>query len=228
MQTGRFEPVETALLQRCMDRATVFIDVGANVGFYSCLARSVGKHTVAIEPVNDNLRYLYRNLRANGWNDVEVWPLAVGARPGLMTLYGAKTGASLVPGWAGVSSAYSRTTAVSTLDLIVGSRFDGHDIVIKVDVEGAEYEVLQGAKKLLSCTPKPVWLVEILRDLHRPGGNPDFHSTFELMRSAGYNVFKANAALTPVSESDVADMMANRQQPDVISWVFSADRPVGG
>src|SRR4051794_38076068 len=174
MQNGTFEPVETALLRRRIAEADIFIDVGANVGFYTCLARMAGKHAIAIEPLADNLRYLYRNLQANGWNDVEVWPLGIAPRPGLLTLYGAQTGASLVPGWAGVSTAFSRMVAVTTLDLIAGGRFQGQRIVVKIDVEGAEYGVLEGAPALLSRRPRPVWLIEVVRDLHRPGGNPDF------------------------------------------------------
>jgi FkbM family methyltransferase len=224
MQNGTFEPVETALLQRCIERADVFIDVGANVGFYTCMARKAGKHTLAIEPLADNLRYLYRNLQANGWNDVEVWPLAVSSQPGLLQLYGAQTGASLVPGWAGVSASFSRITAVSTLDLIVGARFDGKRTVVKVDVEGAEQGVLEGAARLLAGTPRPVWLIEILRDIHRPGGNPDFARTFELMRSHGYSVYKADAMLTPVTDADVCRLMDGRQEDTVNSWVFSVDQ----
>lgn len=74
MQSGQFEPEETAVVQQLLDDISDFVDVGANVGFYSCLARANGKQTVAIEPLTANLDYLYANLQANGWNDVEVIP----------------------------------------------------------------------------------------------------------------------------------------------------------
>ena len=229
MQNGTFEPVETALLQRFIAQADVFIDVGANVGFYTCLARKAGKYTVAIEPLADNLRYLYRNLDANGWDDVEVWPLAVASRPGLLKLYGAQTGASLVPGWAGVSPTFNRITAVSTLDLIAAGRFRDKRITIKVDVEGAEQGVLEGAAALLSASPRPVWLIEIVRDTHRVGGNPDFGRTFQLMCARGYRVYKANAALTPVSAADIKRLVDGHEEADVNSWIFSPDeRSLGG
>jgi len=222
MQSGRFEPVETALLQRCIAQADVFVDIGANVGFYTCLARRQGRHAVAIEPLWDNLRYLYRNLTANGWDDVEVWPLGLAPEPGLKTLYGAQTGASLVAGWAGVSPAFNRTIAVTRLDLILGDRFHGKRMAIKIDVEGAEYGVLQGAGRVLERSPKPVWLIEIVRDLHHPGGNRDFARTFDLFRSRGYLAYKADAACTPVLDDEICRWAAGTATPDVNSWIFAA------
>ena len=43
MQRGDFEPEETALFSQIFDEVDVFVDVGANVGFYTCLARVRGK-----------------------------------------------------------------------------------------------------------------------------------------------------------------------------------------
>jgi hypothetical protein len=58
MQAGLFEPEETEVIRHHLRKADVFIDVGANIGFYSCIARSDGKYVVAIEPLIQNLRYL--------------------------------------------------------------------------------------------------------------------------------------------------------------------------
>ncbi|RBA24012.1 hypothetical protein [Herminiimonas fonticola] len=48
MQRGEFESEETALFMKQFQQADVFVDVGANIGFYSCLAKSVGKHVIAV------------------------------------------------------------------------------------------------------------------------------------------------------------------------------------
>ena len=55
MQDGTFEAEETALVKQYLGNAEVFVDVGANIGFYTCLARSLGKHTIAVEPLAQNL-----------------------------------------------------------------------------------------------------------------------------------------------------------------------------
>ena len=89
MQAGNFEPYEGTLIQRQLVSADVFIDVGANIGYYTCLALSMKKHTVAIEPLPENLRLLYSNLSINGWTkDVEIYPVGLSDKPGLASLYG--------------------------------------------------------------------------------------------------------------------------------------------
>src|SRR6266511_2620893 len=62
MQDGTFEPEETAFIADALSSTDVFVDIGANVGFYSCLARSRSIHTISVEPHPTNLRQLYSNL----------------------------------------------------------------------------------------------------------------------------------------------------------------------
>jgi hypothetical protein len=86
MQSGTFEPDETRFLESSLAKADTFVDIGANIGYFSCLARSLGKRVVAVEPLAENLDYLFRNLLLNGFDDVEVFPLGLAERPGLRTL----------------------------------------------------------------------------------------------------------------------------------------------
>lgn len=203
MRSGQFEPAETALLSRLLPHADVFIDVGANLGYYTCLARQAGKPVVAFEPQPQNLHCLFRNLEANGWAEgAEVFPLALSGRPGLLQLYGASgPSASLIRGWAGYSARFSQTVPVSTLDRVLGGRFSNARLLIKMDVEGAEYQVLEGALDTLERVPRPVWLIEVcLREFHPAGSNPDFQRIFELFFSrnyAAYAVAKGLQAVTP-------------------------------
>ena len=130
MQSGAFEPQETALIRKLLDGAEVFVDVGANIGFYTCLARALGKYTLAVEPLPQNLAYLYANPEANGWTDVEICPCGLAKLPGLATLYGGSTGASLVKGWAGASPLLRQLVPLSTLDIVLGQRFNGPQLLI--------------------------------------------------------------------------------------------------
>jgi len=187
MASGEFEPQETRILINQIKDTDIFIDVGANVGFYTCLARSLGKHTVAFEPLYHNLRYLYRNLLENSWNDIEVYPVGLSDRVGIMPLYGAGTGASLIKGWAGASESLCRLIPVSTMDIILKKRFVGKKLTIKVDVEGAELSVLNGALGILERSPRPFWLVEINIAKHYPENhNPNFVQVFETFWRYGY------------------------------------------
>ena len=211
MRSGQFEPAETALLSRLLPQADVFIDVGANLGFYTCLARQAGKPVVAFEPQPQNLRCLFRNLEANGWAEgAEVFPLALSARPGLLRLYGASgPSASLIQGWAGYSARFSQTVPVSTLDRVLGGRFSAQRLLIKMDVEGAEYQVLEGALDTLEQVPRPVWLIEIcLQEFHPAGSNPDFQRIFELFFSRGYVGYAVAQRLQAVTPDEVRRWVA--------------------
>ncbi len=153
MQEGVFEPEESALILRYLEKISVFIDIGANIGFYICMARYLNKYPIAIGPSPQNLTLLYANLNANAWNDVEVYPLGMAARPGLVPFYGAGTGASLVESWANNLGVLEQTIPTSTLDLLLGDRFSGEKLLIKVDVEGRNMKCCQGAARTLAGPP---------------------------------------------------------------------------
>lgn len=72
---ANYEPEVTEFIMQSLSLCDVFVDVGANVGYYTCMACQLGKHVVAIEPFELNCRYLLYNLQHNGWNNVEVFPL---------------------------------------------------------------------------------------------------------------------------------------------------------
>jgi hypothetical protein len=93
---------------------------------------------------------------------------------------------------------------VNTLDLIVNTRFDGQPLLIKMDVEGFEYDVLNGAVRTLNLSPRPTWLVEINLAQNYPGGrNDSFLRTFELFWAHGYESKIASRQEQPVNSSDV-------------------------
>jgi FkbM family methyltransferase len=188
MRLGIFEQEETVAILKELQTSDVFVDVGANLGYYTLMACQQGKPVVAFEPQAQNLRCLYSNLIANDWqNVVEVFPLALAATPGILTLYGASgPSASLVKDWAGYSSRFQQPVAVSTLDHILGGRFADRRLLIKIDVEGAEYGVLRGAVATLSRMPRPAWLVEICLKEYHPSGNLDFQAIFDIFWNQGY------------------------------------------
>ena len=205
MASGTFEPDETAAIAGFSSPGRVYVDVGANYGYYVCLARARGADVVAIEPLSDNLSLLYANLETNGWNDVEVFPLGVSSAPRVATLYGGGTAASLLPNWAGTSETFRRSIALSTLDIVLGGpRFAGREMLVKIDVEGVEYDVLLGASETLSRTPRPKWVLEIcLTELHPSGRNPHFLETFELFWNHGYEAKSISAGNRVVTRDEV-------------------------
>jgi FkbM family methyltransferase len=208
MRTGKFEIEETAILSSLLPKIDVFIDIGANLGYYTCLALQSGKPVVAFEPQQQNLQCLFQNLNANGWaKKAEVFPLALSEHSGLLTLYGASgPSASLIKNWAGYSSRFKKTVPVSTLDKVLAGRFESQQLLIKMDVEGAEFNVLKGALSTISRSPKPIWLLEIcLEEFHPEGNNPDFLQIFQLFWQHGYHAFTATENPRMVNPSEVVE-----------------------
>lgn len=120
----------------------VFVDVGANVGFYSVLAAECGAEVISVEPGTDVADELRRNLALNGLTATIV-PCALldqtgearlsqNANPALRHVVTDQQAGVVVP--------------VSTLDEVIGDR---HVAGVKIDVEGAEELVLQGGLRAL-------------------------------------------------------------------------------
>lgn len=141
-----------------------------------------------------------------------MYPVALGAAAGILKLYGSGTAASLLQGWAGISSAHWKFVPVVTLDGIMAGRFGGEEMLLLVDVEGAELQVLKGATGLLERTPKPVWVVEICIGEHQPGGlalNPHLAETFEMFWHHGYEVTTFDDHRRVVTREDIARIIAS-------------------
>lgn len=204
MMNGTFEPAETAMIRKLAANADVFVDVGANIGYYVCHALQSNPEcrVVAIEPLPANLRYLLRNVKANGWEQrCEITPVAVSSRPAVVTLFGAGTGASLVRGWNGAPDSSALLVPANTLENILGERFLGQRCLIMIDVEGHEGAVIDGAGSLLLRSPKPIWFVEIGLGEHLTGdgGNPAFGKVFKAFSDKGYDAWTCTASPRRIS-----------------------------
>ena len=182
-----FEQEEVDWLLARLHAFDVLVDVGAHHGFYTCLAGTRGKRVVAFEPNQDNLRYLLGNVTLNGLEpSVEIFPVGLADRAGVLRLYGRNTGASLRAGWNAQSQTDAHFIAVSTLDRLTSTIDQTARLLVKIDVEGAELGVLGGASATLARAVAPMFLVEICFDENQERVNPDFRRTFEAFWSQGY------------------------------------------
>lgn len=204
MASGGHEPAETRLVRELVRDVDVLVNIGANVGYYCCHALELGKTVIAIEPVARNVRYLLANIDDNGWGKrAEVFPVALGAEPGVQSIWGGGTGASLVENWASIPANYQSQVPILTLDRILGSALMGRKALIVADIEGAEYFMLQGATRTLHSDPKHIWIVEITGTEHRPEAapiNPWLLETFQLFFNAGYTASMVDGERRMVDE----------------------------
>lgn len=225
MASGNFEPTETELVRNILKDVDILVNVGANIGYYCCHALSMGKQVIAFEPIDRNLRYLYKNLKANAWIDVEVFPMALSNQIGILEIYGSNTSASTVKGWAGIPAEHVTLVPSSTMDLVLGDRLKGKKVLVIVDIEGAEKWMLEGATKILTSEPKPIWLVEINSTEHQPQGvkiNPSFKNTFQIFFEHHYQAFTANPAMIPVTTESINLVLNGSQIMDTHNFMFEA------
>ncbi len=205
MESGGFEPTETVIVRSLIPHFEQFVNVGANIGYYCCHALQLGRPVVAFEPSPSNMFMLLQNVCANGWDDrVEVFPLALAATHGVLNFYGDGTGASLVPGWAGVPRRYVSRVPVSTLDRVLGDRLLDSRNLFLVDVEGAELSMLNGALKHLDHASQSAWMIEVCISEHLPDGetiNGRLADTFDMFWSRGFIAYAADGSGRPVTQS---------------------------
>ncbi|GAA3452350.1 MULTISPECIES: FkbM family methyltransferase [Dactylosporangium] len=169
---GFYESIELDLFERLAAASIAVVDVGANIGIYTCAGAvrlPPGGRLTAFEPVPANLELLRRNLAQNGCaHRVAVEPSAVGEVPGSTVIHLASgagnhsLAAAVVGGGRG-----SLPVPVTTLSehFGAGSAVD----LLKIDVEGFDGFVLRGAARVLrEC--RPTLLVEFVPEHLRNAG----------------------------------------------------------
>lgn len=132
--------------RRQLSAGGLFVDVGAHAGVYTLWAIESGADAVAVEPNATMVGQLRANLALNGYA-ADVRAVALGAEPGRTRLAGPdllRQHLSLDPATPGDGGP---EVDVETLDDVLGDRSAQG---VKIDVEGAERLVLEGARRALS------------------------------------------------------------------------------
>jgi FkbM family methyltransferase len=209
MINGNFEIEENKIIQKLLPNIDVVINIGANVGFYCLQAIKQGKRVIAFEPNRLNVDILLKNVKFNGWEEcIEIFPLALSDKPGILPMYGASTGASLIKGWAGQTN--SVMVPINTMDNIFGDRFINDKCLVIIDIEGAEYSCLKGASFLLK-NEQCIFFIEISVGEHQPKGvtiNQNLESTFRLFYDEGYKCCIANSDLREVKIQEIQEIQS--------------------
>ena len=159
-------------IKSCLRVGLVFVDVGANIGYYTLIAsKLVGSQgrIYSIEPVPSTATILKANVKLNNCLNVSIYNVAIWSSKGTLTLR--------IPGtWYGLASVsrYGVNIAVNSITLDELLKNEASIDCIKIDVEGAELEVLRGAKDVLKRTKYLVIEIshnvnEILRILSEAG-----------------------------------------------------------
>jgi FkbM family methyltransferase len=177
---------------------TVF-DVGGFVGLMTIFFASRAARVVTYEPLPASRSKIRDNLMLNRFDNVTLRDVAVAAEPGeLEIIYdefmlGGATGDPEISAELTGSAAKSKSCVVpvTTLDLEIEAGQPVPDFV-KIDVEGMEYSVLRGMRKLLASR-KP-WLYVELHGTTPQDKQKNAQDVIDTMRNAGYEVYDVENA----------------------------------
>lgn len=183
-----WEPHLSSVLHDVLRPGDTFVDVGANVGFHTFLASTIvgpGGVVHAFEPNPENCRLLWLSKRWNGAENVEIHPFALDRTPGLRYLvtHLGSNGGLLRDEEAAVRSGLGTFVAAQRLDDAV----PGDARLLKVDVEGAEFAVLEGATEVLArCRPHLV--LEFSAEMTERVSDVDPFDALERCLALGYGL----------------------------------------
>ena len=179
IEQGTYEPLMTATLRHYLRPGSCFVDLGAHVGYFSLIAsRLVGSEgsVVAVEPQSRLQAVLQQNVQENECFNVRLVRAIVAAKAGTERLHLASSlntgSSSLFRGtryWQPTETIRSLTLA----DLLAKCGLRNVDLM-KVDIEGAEYDVLMQAEDVLRAGLIRVLAVDIHESvLARRGLSPE-------------------------------------------------------
>lgn len=174
---GTYEFDKQRLFEKYIKPGMVIYDVGANAGFYTLLSSVLTGDTgkiFAFEPVPQNIFYIKKHLELNKIINTVIVEKAVSDK-----IYKAKFSLSSSPSMGHISEEGEIEVETITLDEFIKQENPYPDL-IKMDIEGAEYDALKGSEGILK-TKKPV----IFLATH---GNEVRDKCLKVLREFGYNI----------------------------------------
>ena len=211
---GVYEDHILDLILKYLPSDGIFMDIGANIGLHSLFAASLlkrhgGKGIVyAFEPVPKLRDQLLRSFSSNGFDNAQIFDYAVGNENKTSTIFhnmGNMGASSLIPSFEG---SVGTSIQIKRLDdeFGAGARVD----FIKIDVEGFESQVIDGAKSLISAQ-KPVLVIEF--SFGTPDSSLLHHRRLILQYLLSiYNIFDIEGGDKPILDTETFDSVFSNNE----------------
>jgi len=198
--------IELNLIKYLCNKNLVSLDIGANLGLFIFFLQKYSKKVFAFEPNPYPLRYLYGLVNEN----VQIYPIAIGNRDEKVNLFIPKS----KKGWS------SNGASLNEKELNLGVKFsveckkiDSLNIekigLIKIDVEGHEIQVIEGAENTIK-KQKPNLIIEN-EIVHQE----DTSKLFDQIKDLGYEIFYAVSNNKMRKISEFSDVKKLQKFPDL-------------
>jgi FkbM family methyltransferase len=223
---GIWEPEETFFVGKTLQPGMAFVDVGANIGYYTVIASgivgSAGK-VFAFEPDPKNFALLQKNIDANGCENVIAIQKAVTASVQSIFLYRSNNnfGDHRVYEPQGEFLAGKVRSAIAIESVSLDQYFDRNRTridLLKMDIQGSEYEAFVGMQELLERNSDIMILTEFWpKGLAQAGASPQVY--LDEVRKCGFEIFRLDA--TGSRKVSDRDILGHLSEDGYMNLVFS-------
>lgn len=209
-----YEPLQVNFVKKTVKEGDTVLDLGAHIGYYTLLfAKLVGNEgkVFSFEPNPENFSLLKKNVKENGYNNVEIFQKAVSGKTGKTKLYISEVS----PG----SRIYDSNEDQKTMEIetvCLDDYFKDYDkkiSFIKMDVEGAEGETVKGIVSILNKNEDIKIMTEFWPEgLKRSGVEAEDYLKF--MTDKGFRIYYINQEekkIEPISIPDLLKITPGKQ-----------------
>ena len=204
--SGSFEDPVVSLFKTKVKPGSIVLDIGANIGYHSLiLSRLAGREgrVYSFEPFRKNFELLSLNKNINNCDNLFPFKFALGDKLSDKQINICADFAynSLLKINKRISTGKKEMVHIDTIDHFLTMNNIEKVNLIKIDVEGYEYFIIKGAKKILSSKQKP----HIICEIYQPNLDPlniKAKEVIDYILSFGYEGFKIEKELIPIPRTE--------------------------
>ncbi len=195
-----FELNEIEFVKKYLKSGDTFIDVGANIGFYTLIASKLVENTgkvIAFEPTPQVFERLQENIFLNNFSNVETYNIGLSNRRSVLPLNISNNGHDAWNSFAkleNIESSEVIEVSVEKLDAFINRTNIRKIDLVKIDVEGWEKYVLEGSENLLKNKDAPVFMIEFTETNAFSAGYY-LGEIYDLMKNYGFEWYSYNSSL---------------------------------
>ena len=210
---GVYEKAETRFFQSACRDGMTFLDVGANLGYYTALAaRAVGPNgrVLAVEPDPDSFGYLEQTIAANAVGNVKAFPVAASDAHAILPLYISTDNRGDNRLYASDEERPQVEVEARPLDaLLRENKIETVDL-IKIDVQGYEPKVIAGLRETIIASPNLTLLTEFWPQGIDEAGE-DANEFLQTLRELGLTLHELQPDGSLAELTDDTDLIARHQ-----------------